>query len=152
MDSTTVPRSSASCPPSSQAGDAAATLALVARLTEPLQRADAARALAQHLGVDALLIFTPDPELPVALPAPGFPQTLPQAPRWQAFVAASTADGPPHVGELPDLATGRLTQARGLGADDGAVLILLGGDGASRRRPAGAGACALAPSDGPVPP
>lgn len=127
MDSITAPPSSASCPASGQEGDAALTLTLVARLAEPAGRMDGARALARHLGADDLVIFTPDPDLSVSLPAPGFPQTLPQASRWHAFVAACAAEGDLCVGELPGLGADALVPALGLSAGDGAVLVLLGG-------------------------
>ncbi|HWP34243.1 MAG TPA: hypothetical protein VNM66_01470, partial [Thermodesulfobacteriota bacterium] len=52
---------------------------LLAGLADPARRPAAVRALAAGLGAEELVVFVPDPELGVLLPAPGFPQTLPAA-------------------------------------------------------------------------
>jgi PAS domain S-box-containing protein len=60
--------------------------ALLYDLTGAPDRRTAVRALAQALGTTDLLLFLRDPELDVLLPAPGFPQTLPDGRAWQAFL------------------------------------------------------------------
>jgi hypothetical protein len=101
-------------------------LGLLARLTDPSQRREAARALARHLGAADLIVFTRDPELDVLLPAPGFPQTLPQGRSWRAFLA-TCAEAGRHTGELPVPGGEGTAPALGIAARDGSVLILLGG-------------------------
>ncbi len=102
-------------------------LALVAALTPPATRRTAARQLAAHAGAEDLLIFICDKELDVLLPGPGFPQTLPQAKKWQEFLREADAK-PFHRAQLclPDAAT-RVT-ATGLRSEDGSMLVLLGGE------------------------
>ncbi len=99
-------------------------LALAARLTARPGRASAARALARHLGAEDLIVFVPDPELGVLLPALGFPQTLPEGGRWRAFLAACL-DTRDHDDELPSPVTGVPQRAHGIAGTDGSVLILL---------------------------
>jgi PAS domain S-box-containing protein len=99
----------------------------VTALADPQGRAAAADALAQCLGGEHLLILIPDPELGVYLPAPGFPQTLPQGRLWRAFIdACLKADC--HRGNLSYPAAEQPRAALGVAAEDRSVLILLGGN------------------------
>jgi signal transduction histidine kinase/CheY-like chemotaxis protein len=66
-------------------------LPLALRLGWSEDRRGAARELAAHLGVEAIIALVRDPELPVFLPAPGFEQTLPGGPLWRSFLAACLA-------------------------------------------------------------
>jgi signal transduction histidine kinase len=59
------------------------TLQLAAALADAGRRADSARALAAHVGSEALLAFIADPELDVLVPAPGFQQALPGGTAWR---------------------------------------------------------------------
>jgi signal transduction histidine kinase/ActR/RegA family two-component response regulator len=104
----------------------ARVLALVAELSDLERRATAGKALAEHLGADDLLIFSPDDEVGALLPAPGFLQTLPQGRSWGRFLGQCVDEGRAEA-ELPypDAATGVL--ARGIALRGGAVLVLLGG-------------------------
>ena len=101
-------------------------LALIAGLTEPANRRPAARALAEHAGAEDLLIFVPDREMEILLPALGFPQTLPHSKRWQAFLSSCTIDSF-YEAELPFPDEAAAARATGLAAEDGSVLVLLGG-------------------------
>ncbi len=101
-------------------------LALIAGLTEPANRRPAARALAAYAGAEDLLMFVPDRELGILLPAPGFPQTLPNSKRWQAFLLDCTRDSFQQA-QLP-FPEAVLSNATGLAAEDGSVMVLLGGD------------------------
>ncbi|HEX8319113.1 sensor histidine kinase [Longimicrobium sp.] len=71
----------------------AGLLERVGELATPEGRPEAAAALARLLGGERLLLFAPDPELGVVLPAPGFPQVLRGAAAWRAFIEASARDG-----------------------------------------------------------
>lgn len=99
---------------------------LLLKLTDPGPRRDSARALAARLGAEDLIVFVQDPELDVLLPAPGFPQTLSCGRAWRAFLDERTGPGQ-STAELcfPDPATRKA--ARGITAEDGSVLVLLGG-------------------------
>jgi len=99
---------------------------LVSKLAIPAQRSEAARELAMYLGAEDLIIFIKDPEVDVLLPAPGFPQTLPVGRAWRAFLRECVKSGQ-HSGLLPFPDEISLQSANGEAADDGSVLILLGG-------------------------
>jgi PAS domain S-box-containing protein len=98
---------------------------LVTALADPLRRSEAAAALAGRLGAEQLLIFVPDPETGTPLPALGLPQVLPRKRLWQAFLAECLRSGRA-AGALP-LADGAVRPALGLAAEDGTILVLLGG-------------------------
>ena len=72
---------------------AAGLLELVGQLAAVERRPETAAALARLLGGERLLLFAPDPELGVVLPAPGFPQVLRGAAGWRAFIEASVREG-----------------------------------------------------------
>ncbi|HUE77966.1 MAG TPA: ATP-binding protein [Longimicrobiales bacterium] len=93
----------------------------------PEQRREAAAELARALGVEEVLVFAPDPEIGVLLPAPGLPQTLRDGAAWREFLARCREAGE-HVGQLPG-SNGRLSEAYGRAADHDVVLVVLG-DGA----------------------
>lgn len=102
----------------------ARALGLIGQLNDEHQRAGTARALAAELGAEDLIVFTPDPEIGVLLPAPGFPQTLRPGRVWRAFLDACT-----RMGRYTDrlLLDGRDQPACGVTAADGTVLVVLGG-------------------------
>ncbi len=102
-------------------------LALIAGLTEPVNRPLAARTLAGHAGAEDLLVFLPDRELGILLPAPGFPQTLPSSKRWQEFLGYCTRNSF-YQAELPFPDEASAANATGLAGEDGSVLVLLGGE------------------------
>jgi signal transduction histidine kinase len=102
----------------------AGLLSLVGAFAEPGGRGDAAARLARFLGADDAVLFAPDPELGVPLPAPGLRQTLHAAREWRAFVERCAAEGE-HAGTLPD-ADGEPTRALGCAAGHGVVLVATG--------------------------
>src|SRR5581483_7228698 len=125
--STTAPRSFASSRRKRADERSGRLLHLVAGLTSGTDRAEAARALAVHAGAEHLIVFLRDPELGIPLPAPGFPKTLPQTPRWQAFLRACANDSSyDDALPFPDAVTE--TSALGIAAEGGALLVLLGGE------------------------
>lgn len=69
------------------------TLELVVQLAASATRGAAAPALARRFGAERFLLFVRDPELPVMIPAPGFPQTLAGNSAWRSFVAGCTRPG-----------------------------------------------------------
>ncbi len=102
-------------------------LELAARLTEAPRRGEAIRALAEHAGAVHLLVFVVDHEIGVLLPAPGFPQTLPDAGRWRSFLDGLSPDVPYTKGVLPYPRRDDLMPALGVAVAGGAALVLLGG-------------------------
>ena len=99
----------------------------VLRLAGPAQRPAAAETLARHLGVERLMIFIPDPELGVLLPAPGFPQTIAGGAAWRAFLRRCATPGV-HRDEV-DWPRGDATSpVLAHVAPDGLTLLLFGAD------------------------
>ncbi|MEP6604091.1 MAG: ATP-binding protein [Spartobacteria bacterium] len=102
-------------------------LSLIAGLTEAGTRTTAAKALAARAGAEDLLVFIRDRELDVLLPAPGFQQTLPNGKAWQQFLQTCTQI-PFHKATLQFPDERSTIEATGLSADDGSVLVFLGGN------------------------
>ncbi len=127
MASTTVPPSFASCRRDRTAAPRGQLLSLVAALTQPEQRAAAAKDLATHVGADDLIVFVRDRELGILLPAPGFQQTLPDATAWRVFVQ-NCVDQTFAQTDLPFPSIGTTTHVSGFAAEDGSVVLVLGGD------------------------
>ena len=127
MDSTTVPPSSASSPnkPMAVNSTTLTLLALVAALTDPRRRREAARELAQHMGATDLLLFIRDAEIALLLPAPGFPQTLPHGRLWHAFLAETVKAGQ-WSAQLPFPDAMTMQRVTGLATGEQVVLVLLG--------------------------
>jgi signal transduction histidine kinase len=71
----------------------AALLKLVSDLRRPESRPVASAALATAMGAEAMLVFVRDDEVDTLLPAPGFPQTLPDGKAWRAFLAECVREG-----------------------------------------------------------
>jgi len=84
-------------------------------------------ALAAYAGAEDILIFVADRELGILLPAPGFPQTLPNPKIWRPFLDRCLHDLF-HRGELPFPVAETTTHATGFAAEDGSVIVFLGGD------------------------
>ena len=82
--------------------------------------------LAAHVGANDLLVFVRDRELGILLPAPGFPQTLPNAKAWRLFLETCVRDSF-YQGELPFPSANESKAATGFAADDRSVIVLLGG-------------------------
>lgn len=101
----------------------------------------AARPIADWLGSDGLIIFVRDLELGVLLPAPGFPQTLPDTVAWREFLENCVA-GRVCARELLSPTTASTIMVTGCAAADGSVLAALGGAPSMERM---ARACELLP-------
>jgi signal transduction histidine kinase len=99
-------------------------LQVAARMAAPETRAEAARDLAALLGGDDLIVFLRNPEVGAMLPAPGFPQTLPNGKLWRAFLDECVRAGEKR-GELP-LRSGELVSAAGWAEGQGVLFVLLG--------------------------
>ena len=100
-------------------------LQLVANLAGPQVRTAAARELAVAMGAESLIMFIRDEEVGALLPAPGFPQTLPDAAAWRAFLA-DCVDRGGAVGDLLLSAGGEYRRAVGCALGSEAVWVLLG--------------------------
>ncbi|HET8628836.1 MAG TPA: hypothetical protein VFL91_15550, partial [Thermomicrobiales bacterium] len=101
-------------------------LALASGLADPAGRRETARALARAVGAEDLLVFVSDPQLAVPLPAPGFPQTLPQGRRWHEFLARC-GEAAWRRGELPFPDAATVRPVAGVAGPGGAILVLVGG-------------------------
>jgi signal transduction histidine kinase/CheY-like chemotaxis protein len=99
-------------------------LAQVAALADPQRRNGAARALADHLKVDEVLLLVRDPVIGAMVPVAGVAQTLRGGARWRSFVRECGSDGR-HEAEV-DLPEGVFQRAVAL-SGDGAAVVLLGG-------------------------
>ena len=101
-------------------------LNLIAGLNDRDNRLKAADLLAEWFDCRSLIIFITDPEIGIVLPAPGFPQLLPDGVMWQQFITSVAHKGY-HVGTLayPDKAS--LNSAVGISGPEGSVAVLLGG-------------------------
>jgi signal transduction histidine kinase len=102
---------------------AAELLALVGGLAAVDRRGETAAALARLMGGESLLLFAPDPELGVVLPAPGFPQVLRGAAGWRSFIEAATRDGE-LTGTVPG-PDGQPVPAQGSALPDGTAAVLV---------------------------
>ena len=100
-------------------------LQLAARLRHPETRSAAARELAAAMGAESLILFIRDDEVDALLPAPGFPQTLPDGKAWRAFLAECSARGHAHA-SLPLAAGGEPRPAVGYAWENESVLAVLG--------------------------
>lgn len=69
------------------------TLSALLDLVESEPRLSGAQRLAKRVGATHLCVFLRDPDLPLFLPAPGFPQTLPEGFAWQEFLAQAEQGG-----------------------------------------------------------
>jgi signal transduction histidine kinase len=102
-------------------------LQLASLLRLPASRESAARELAASIGAESLVIFVRDDEVNALLPAPGFPQTLPDAKSWRSFLADCVERGQADS-SLP-LAAGSPRPTTGFAWQDEAVLALHGTSG-----------------------
>ncbi len=127
MDSTTAQPSSASSPAEVPPPALQEVFLVAARMADPKQRAAAARALALLAGADELIIFTRDAEIEALLPAPGFPQTLPDFRRWRRFLE-DLLQGTAERGSLPYPDGSSTANVLAVKAADGSILVLLGGN------------------------
>jgi signal transduction histidine kinase len=101
------------------------TLRLAASLADVATRTRVSEELAAHVGVERLLVFTPDPELGVLVPAPGWPQTVRDAAALRTLLADCRE---PRVHRAELSGGGRApVPIVALTDKNGTVLILVGG-------------------------
>jgi signal transduction histidine kinase/ActR/RegA family two-component response regulator len=93
--------------------------------TNPQHRMEAAASLARSFGASSVILFLCDDEINALLPAPGFPQTLTDAGRWQQFLDEVLKQGH-HSAMLPDLATATEVSATGVGGIIEGAIVFLG--------------------------
>jgi signal transduction histidine kinase len=98
----------------------------VIALTSSHDRPLAAAALGALLGGEEVIVFVRDPEVDLLLPAPGFPQTLPDGRRWRRFLEACVREGECVVDDLPRWSTVELTPAFGVACGDDVVAVVIG--------------------------
>lgn len=101
-------------------------LKLIAGLNDRDNRFEAAKNLAAHFGCNYLFVFIIDQEIGVLLPAPGFPQTLPDGGAWQSFINNCPDDGC-YSGSLPFPEKQMALPAIGFAGPENSIIILLGG-------------------------
>ncbi|MDB5139132.1 MAG: sensor protein [Mucilaginibacter sp.] len=101
-------------------------LQLISGLSDRDNRFKAAIQLAAWFGCTYLMIFITDPEIGVLLPAPGFPQTLPDGKAWRDFTSQCAVKGC-HSGTLPFPANDNPLSAIGISGPENSVAVLLGG-------------------------
>jgi signal transduction histidine kinase len=102
-------------------------VAILAKLIEPRERVAAAQQLAAALSAEASLVFIRDQEVDVLLPAPGFPQTLPDGRGWQSFLQHCVNEGV-GCGAVSWPHAGSQTRAIGVCAGRDIALVLVGGE------------------------
>jgi len=94
-------------------------------MAAPETRAEAARDVAALLGGEELIVFLRSPEVGAMLPAPGFPQMLPNGTVWRAFLDECVRAGEKR-GELPLQSGGELVPAAGWAEGQDVLFVLLG--------------------------
>jgi signal transduction histidine kinase/ActR/RegA family two-component response regulator len=101
-------------------------ISLISSLVSSGERSLNARRLAEHLGVEDLIVFIRDPEINILLPAPGFLQTLPSGRAWRAVLDECTSKGQcTTTVPFPDAESQKPLTA--IAGRDGSVLALIGG-------------------------
>ena len=98
------------------------------RWVNAADRAVATAELATRLGGSGLLVFLRDDEVRLLLPAPGFPQTLPDARAWRRFVQACAESDEPLTGRLVAPGTEAAEPVIGLSGGPDVVAVVLGAD------------------------
>lgn len=101
------------------------TLSALIDLVELAPRITGAQRLAQRVGATHLCVFLRDPELSLFLPAPGFPQRLPDGFAWQEFLAR-TECGSEISATLLSPFTKSSTHVSALKASDDVLGVLFG--------------------------
>ncbi|MDB5119632.1 MAG: chemotaxis protein [Sphingobacteriales bacterium] len=102
-------------------------LKLISGLSESAGRMHAAAQLAAYFGCSDLIIFIKDPEIMTLLPAPGFPQTIPNGEAWYSFLNNTLKDGR-YRDTLPFPDTASIQSAVGISGPYHSVAVLLGGN------------------------
>lgn len=99
---------------------------LLGQLHNKVNRFQAACRLAEYFGSAYLIVFVQDAEIGQLLPAPGFPQTLPDGTAWNIFLKECVKTGF-HSGTLLHPDSKQPLSATGISGWDGSVVVLLGG-------------------------
>ena len=103
-------------------------LAAVVALARSEDRRAASQRLAALLGGRDLLVFVRDAEVGALLPAPGFPQTLPNTRHWRRWLDTVVARGVDATPDIPRPPDGLPTPAVGLAVDAEAAIVVLGAE------------------------
>jgi signal transduction histidine kinase len=98
----------------------------IAGLASELTRSASAQAIAAMARADALLVFIRDREIEAYLPAPGFPQTLPNGKAWQNFIRQCFSGI--ELGKVPFPSKNDLATAAAITWKDEAVAIFVGAE------------------------
>jgi signal transduction histidine kinase len=101
-------------------------LSLVAGLNDRANRFQAANKLAHFFGCSHFFVFIVDREIGILLPAPGFPQTLPNGKCWLDFTSECSKNGY-QEGLVPFPDSNTLHNSIGILGPDKSVIVLLGG-------------------------
>jgi signal transduction histidine kinase len=97
-------------------------ISMAARLLDPAGRPDAIAELRNCFGTTGFLIFIPDQQAGVLLPAPGFPQTLPRSKLWRSFLSQIVKSGQ-HTGEVNFPGSENIVSATGYAVGSSALVI-----------------------------
>lgn len=101
-------------------------LKLLADISNYEGRFEAASKLARYFSCSYIVPFIPDPEIGVLLPAPGFPQTIPNGEAWNKFLQKTSGQGC-YSGNLPFPDSENVLVATGFAGPEGSVVVFLGG-------------------------
>ncbi|MBA3765576.1 MAG: response regulator [Acidobacteria bacterium] len=101
-------------------------LSLISALASSAERRETARALAEYLGAEDLIVFILDPEIEILLPAPGFTQTLQSGQTWQALLKECATKGQA-TSAVPFANAQSTRPVTAIAGQDGSVLALIGG-------------------------
>lgn len=99
----------------------------LAKLVQHGERALGACSLAQHAGATHLCIFIRDPELAKFLPAPGFPQRLPNGLEWADFLRL-VASSSSAKRQMPSPFSSSCATAVGVLLNEDAIAVFLGNE------------------------
>ncbi len=102
-------------------------LKLIGKLSDKSQREKIGKKFAEMLGVEDLVIFVKDAQLDILLPAPGFPQTLPDGVKWRAFLEKCLKQKK-YTGVLPFPEKSTFKKARAIIYKKDLAIVLLGGN------------------------
>jgi hypothetical protein len=101
-------------------------LPLVEALLNEGDRASTARHLAENLNAKNLIFFIKDPIIGISLPAPGFPQTLPESRKWRQLLFDCQRNGQASSEALPSPYDQQLDTACAFQINPHLILSLIG--------------------------
>lgn len=98
----------------------------VVSISQPETRTTGSDSLGRHLGGTSVIVFVRDDAIGVLLPAPGYPQTLPDARAWRSFVADCVRLGESHIEQIDSPMDCSRVSAYGVAGGTDIVMAVLG--------------------------